>query len=205
MAKIESDKLYLVRKLYYQDSYSASQVAKALKVSLDSVYAFMRRHQLPRRLASESNKLIYDRTPTSYTLKSSLNKEEEKLKNIGITLYWGEGFKAKSANLVDFANSDAHMIKVFLRFLREVCGIKEERLRIYLYRYSNQKPLDLIKFWSKICQVNPRQFSRPYVRQDYLESKKARMPHGMVHVRYGDKKLLKQILEWIEDYKREFA
>lgn len=205
MAKIESDKLDLIRKLYYQDNYSAFQIAKTLEVSLDSVYAFMRRHQLKRRLASETNRLIYDRTPASYTLKNSLTKTEEKLKNIGITLYWGEGFKAKSANLVDFANSDAQMIKVFLRFLREVCGIKEERLRIYLYCYTNQKPLDLIKFWSKICQVSPRQFSQPYIRQDYLESKQSKMPHGMIHVRYGDKKLLKQILEWIEDYKREFA
>ncbi|OJI08068.1 MAG: hypothetical protein COX02_00410 [Candidatus Vogelbacteria bacterium CG22_combo_CG10-13_8_21_14_all_37_9] len=205
MAKLGSDNLNLIKKLYYQDCHSVRQIALVLGVSLDVVYHFMRQHQLKRRTTIESNKLIYDRKPATYVLKSHLSKSEEKLKNIGITLYWGEGFKASTANLVDLANSDVQMVKVFLRFLREICGIKEDRLRIYLYCYANQKPLDLIKFWSKICQVSLRQFSQPYIRQDYQEGKKSKMPHGMIHIRYGDKKLLKQILTWIEDYKKEFA
>ena len=205
MAKIESDKLNLVKKLYYEDGFSASQIAKTLGVSLDSTYYFMRRNDLKRRLASESNNLIWQKKLPSYVLNNKLGPKAEQLKNIGVTLYWGEGYKAESASGVDFANSDIEMIKVFMRFLREICGIREDRLRIYLYCYSNQKPLDLIKFWSRITKVSPRQFSRPYIRTDFVESKKAKMPHGMIHVRYGDKKLLRQILKWIDDCKQDFA
>ncbi|OHA61569.1 MAG: hypothetical protein A2556_02320 [Candidatus Vogelbacteria bacterium RIFOXYD2_FULL_44_9] len=205
MAKIESDKLNLVKKLYYEDGFSASQIAKTLGVSLDSTYYFMRRNDLKRRLASESNNLIWQKKLPSYVLNNKLGPKAEQLKNIGVTLYWGEGYKAESACGVDFANSDIEMIKVFMRFLREICGIREDRLRIYLYCYSNQKPLDLIKFWSRITKVSPRQFSRPYIRTDFVESKKAKMPHGMIHVRYGDKKLLRQILKWIDDCKQDFA
>ena len=71
---------------------------------------------------------------------------------IGAMLYWGEGYKGDDKNpakLVDFANSDPDMIKIFLKFLRTVFKIDEKKIKcIYcsfegnignLSRYHNEK------------------------------------------------------------------
>jgi len=50
------------------------------------------------------------------------NISKEQLKLIGIILYWGEGSKAKTGT-VSLANSDTAIIKVMMKFLKEVCGV----------------------------------------------------------------------------------
>ena len=85
--------------------------------------------------------------------------------------------------------------------LRIVCGVDESKLRIYLYHHTNQNSRDLIKFWSRLTAVPERQFTQPYVRES-IRSVENKMTHGVVHVRYNDKKLLLQILLWIEQYKK---
>jgi transposase-like protein len=46
----------------------------------------------------------------------------------GCMLYWAEGAKSRSS--VAFANSDAHMMALFLRFLRECYGVTDDRLAL---------------------------------------------------------------------------
>ena len=44
----------------------------------------------------------------------------------GCMLYWGEG--SKKRNSVQFTNSDADMLELFLRFLRQCYGVLDERV-----------------------------------------------------------------------------
>lgn len=71
--------------------------------------------------------------------------------------------------------------------------------------YSNQKPNKLIDFWSKITRIPKSQFIKPYVREDFRPDKEDKMKHGMVHIRYSDKKLLLQLMEWIEEFKGKYC
>lgn len=119
-------------------------------------------------------------------------------------LYWAEGdknlYRKGRGAVVDLANSDSEMIKLFLKFLRRICGVDEQRLRIYLYCYSNQN-LDLLKkYWSEITGISLKQFSKPYIKKDFLPEKSSKMKYGLVHIRYLDKKLFCQIKNWIEQY-----
>ncbi len=121
-------------------------------------------------------------------------------------LYWGEGYKGDDLNpakQVDFANSDPEMILLFMNFLRSVYVLDEKRFRVYLYCYSNQNIPKIIKFWSKLAGIPRSQFTKPYVRSDYKVDGRV-MKHGMVHIRYCDKKLLIDIMELIGEYKKEF-
>ena len=92
------------------------------------------------------------------------------------------------------------MIKLFLKFLRNICGVDEKRLRVQLYCYSNQRIEDLKKYWYKETDIPISQFIKPYVRNDFLPEKIGKMKYGLVHIRYADKKLLIQIGKWIEQY-----
>jgi len=44
--------------------------------------------------------------------------------------------------------------------------------------------------------VPVQQFTKPYVRKDYKIEKIDKMPYGLVHIRYADKKLYLQIEKW---------
>jgi len=124
-------------------------------------------------------------------------------------LYWAEGGKEVCRNgqwrgtSVNFANSDPKMVKLFLRFLREICGVNEQRLRVHLYCYANQDIDYLKKYWQEITNISLTQFIKPYVRHDFLPEKKDKMKYGLVHIVYSDKKLFLQIMDWINEYLRE--
>lgn len=201
MATIDKNKIKQIRKLYYVDKLSVQDVADKLKVSIDAVVYFMRKNCLKRRKSSESNSIKFNRCAPSFKLKKIKGKKIEILKVIGVMLYWGEGYKV-GKHTVDFANSDENMIKLFLNFLRNVCGVDEKRLRVYLYCYANQNIPRCVNFWSKVTKISKKQFTKPYIRKDYKDDKIGKMPYGMIHVRYSDKKLLEIIKNWIEEYKK---
>lgn len=161
----------------------------------------MRRNDFVRRDRSESRKAQFEGEPLSFTARRNLTAQEQRLKIMGVMLYWAEGFKRESAAGIDFANSDPAMVKIFVRFLREICGVDERRLRCSVYCYSNHDSSKLIAFWSHLVRIPRSQFIKTYVRSDFKLEKVNRMPNGLIHVRYSDKKLLRIVLGWIEDYK----
>jgi hypothetical protein len=161
----------------------------------------MRRNKLERRKKEESNSIRYERSKPSFKLKKINNEKLRTLKTIGVMLYWGEGYKSGKGAMVDFANSDKDMIILFLEFLRNICGVDEKRLRVYSYFYANQNVNENINYWSKITEISKSQFTKPYIRKDFDKSKINKMPHGLIHVRYSDKKLLNLIKSWIDKYK----
>ena len=94
-------------------------------------------------------------------------------------------------------NSDANMIVVFVKFLREIYKVDEKRFRILLYCYSDQDSIKLINFWSRLTKISKKQFTKPYIRKDFRKDGR-KMEHGMIHIRYGDKKLFLCIMEEID-------
>ena len=161
----------------------------------------MRKNGLARRKTHESNTIRFNRAEPSFKLKKINNQKLRILKIIGTMLYWGEGSKSDEMT-VDFANSDKDMIVLFLKFLREVCGVDEKRLRAFPYFYANQNVSKNINFWSKVTKVSKKQFTKPYIKKDYDKNKIHKMPHGLIHIRYSDKKLLNLIKDWIGNYKK---
>ena len=113
---------------------------------------------------------------------------------IGAALYWAEGSKSLNGfSSVDFCNSDSRMIRLFLEFLRKICGVDEERLRVHLYCYADQDIAEIKKYWANLTKIPLSQFVKPYIRKDFSIEKKREMKYGLAHIRYSDKKLLLQI------------
>ncbi len=112
-------------------------------------------------------------------------------------MYWCEGSKRGDGKTVDFANSDPTLIILFLKFLRSLLHVQEKKLRCYLYCFANQDTDNLIDYWSSLIEIRKDQFTKPYVRGVYNPSKEGRMPYGLLHIRYADKKLLSFIKNYI--------
>lgn len=181
---------------WYQKNLSGSDIAKKLGIHIRSVYRILEHRGIKRRSSSEQNKIKFLKSPLSFKFKQNLSASDKELLIAGTMLYYGEG--AKTRQTVDLANSDLKILKIFLKFLRKICRVNENRLRFYLYCFSNQNPYNLIGFWCKNLQLQRNQFTKPYIRKANLTLRR-NMAHGVLHVRYSDKRLLEKILSLITD------
>lgn len=193
-----------VKHLYQEKGLSAQDVADELDKTVWQVYRFMKKHRISRRKASQTLKIKFNRSPLSFKRKVNLTTKEQQLHLAGLMLYWAEGAKT-GGDKIDFANSDQHMAVIFLKMLRQIYQPDEKRLRALLYCYSNQDPKKLIGFWSNLLNIPTDQFLKPYVRKVFNRSKKHKMPHGLVHIRYNDKRLFQQIMTDIKTASKDFT
>jgi len=118
-------------------------------------------------------------------------------------LYWAEGSK-KSNQYIAFSKSDPRMIQLLLKFIRENCGVHENRLRILLHLYDDQDNKDLEKWWSRLTGIPLTQFFSSYIHKGKQGTYKKKSEYGTVSLRYCDKKLYNQVLRWIDEYIAQF-
>jgi len=186
-----------IKNLYIKKGLSAREVGKILGLSQWSIIALMRKHKIPRRKPVETLKIQFEKKPLSFKKKLILNPPEEKLYETALMLYWAEGARAKYG-IVDFANCDEKMILIFLKMLREIYQVTEKRIHVFIYCHANTNPQDLIAYWSRKLVIPRSQFSSPYVINISDGSKINKMPYGLVHIRYNDRRLHEQILKDID-------
>lgn len=128
---------------------------------------------------------------------------------IGIALYWAEGYKrpivkngkVKTFHSVSLTNSDPYLVKVFLRFLREICRVPEEKITADIRIYQHQNENYLLKFWSKITNIPINSFKKFH----YGISKSSQgkrpyniLPYGTIQIKVCNTKLYHKIMGWIE-------
>jgi predicted DNA-binding protein YlxM (UPF0122 family) len=189
-----------IKNLYWDKNYTVREIADELRISVWTLYNFMNKNNIQRRNYSDANFLV-NKTKPQFKIKENLTVAERRLKIAGIMLYWAEG--TQKGGTVDFANSNPQMVKIFLRFLREICGVDERRLRGYLYAYEYQDIEKLKSYWCKATGIHPNQFTKPYVRRGNLNLSHRKMLYGLAHIRYNDTKLLGIIGNWINAYIEE--
>ena len=196
--------LEAIKREYLIKGNSVPKLSKRFGLSEDFIYDLMVKHNIPRRNFTEAN--YYLHKDRAFKIKENLSGHDERLKIAGVMLYWAEGSKASlKASTVDFANSDPEMIKLFLTFLRKLCGVHEGRLRIFLYTYRRGQNIEKLKaFWSSVTRIPETQFTKPYLRQGNLNKSGRKMLYGLVHIRYADKRLLLLLLKWIKEIKDSF-
>lgn len=80
---------------------------------------------------------------------------------IGAALYWAEGYnrqeKVRSPYL-SFGNSNAKMVSLFVRFLRDVMKISVDALRPAVQIHKNVSAEVAVRFWSKIINIPEKRF-----------------------------------------------
>ncbi|MFA6427222.1 MAG: hypothetical protein WCW16_02110 [Candidatus Magasanikbacteria bacterium] len=126
---------------------------------------------------------------------------------MGIALYWGEGYKKGAEGslwkCVDFTNSDPDMIRMMMRFFREICHVKEKDFRIQLAVHSQKQRKKALEYWQKIIGVPATQFiATSIVRSSASRGKQKRyLTNGTVHVRVYRVDLFHTIIGFIDGLK----
>lgn len=114
----------------------------------------------------------------------------------GLMLYWAEGDKTEKAFAVKFSNSDPRMIKLMMRWFREVCGVAEERFRISLHIHELQHQQEIEQYWSDITGIPQNHFYKTWIKETSLRHRKNVLYNGTCAIRIGDITLLRRIHGW---------
>ena len=205
----ETDK-NLARRLR-QKGKSYSEILKSVKISKSTLSLWLR--DMP--LSEKQKRDLEGRTKSRYAgskarqqARINLTKEiienskreasnllENKLFLLGLMLYWAEGTK-RGEEMVNFSNSDPNMIKLMMRWFREVCQVKEERFRIQVHIHSLLTPKDVKGYWSNLTGISLKQFHKLMVKKTSLGHRKNILYYGTCCLRICDKNLFRKIMGW---------
>lgn len=130
----------------------------------------------------------------------------------GVALYWAEGHKKLfikngreiTSHPVSLTNSDPALIKVFLRFIREICNVEESRIKASIRMFEHQNEGHVFNYWHSITGIKKENFGKVYVgvsRSSQGKRPYNRLPYGTIQIRVADTKLFHQIIGWIEGLK----
>ncbi len=97
-------------------------------------------------------------------------------------LYWAEG--AKSRNTVKLVNSDVHLLRFFVRFLRACFGLSSQDFRLHLNVYLNNglSIEEIERHWLQALEL-PRSCLRKHIVDFKPTSssgqKRSKLPYGV--------------------------
>lgn len=116
---------------------------------------------------------------------------------IGVALYWAEG--AKKRGMVQFTNGDPRMIRLMMKFYREICKADEHKLRGYIHIHEHLDVPLAEAYWRDITGLPSTQFYKTYNKPN-ISSKGLRssLPYGVCDVYVMDTNLFLRIQGWTE-------
>lgn len=115
----------------------------------------------------------------------------------GLMLYWGEGDKStKSASHVRLGNVDPNLLRVYITFLHELCGVQIEKIWVGVHIYEDLDENMCVQYWSKILGIPAERFHKCQVLVGRHKTK--RLPYGTCTVGTSSTYLKKKMLYWIE-------
>ncbi len=154
-----------------------------------------------RRLSRLANEHAKTRNVIENAKRDIKEISQKNLQLLGIALYMGEGGKTKKG-IARIANSDPALIKMAMRFFREVCGVEECRFYAHIHTFSTTNVEKSERYWSQITGIPRRQFYKTYTKQSSAsKQKRETVPYGTVEVGVNDTKLFLTIMGWIEKVK----
>ncbi len=92
------------------------------------------------------------------------------------------------------------MLRVWVKFLFEICGLRCDKIKARLYLHKNQDGVKLKKYWSEILGIPVSQFEnisytkKISTKEDYK---------GTVKIKVHNLKLYLLVKAWIEDLRKQ--
>lgn len=182
----EKEQAIILRKkgLSYNDILRLVPVAKStlsvwlreIKLAKRQEQKFTERRRAAQQKAQETwrQKRIQSETEIKRCARLEIGRLSKRERwFIGVALYWAEGSKQKPWHVsqrVSFGNSDPKMVKTFLRWLDEFCGIllKDISVRLYIHKSGNEKLA--LKHWSEYLEIPIDKFSKTVFKKNKVKT-----------------------------------
>ena len=121
---------------------------------------------------------------------------DETYRFIGVALYWAEGTKK---GLFEITNSDPKLILFMVQWIKKIFKIPGTKLKARLNIHGNQNEKKIINFWSKLCGIPIKNFSKSFIKPANKNYKKNTLYYGTIKITIPKSTDLKyQTLAWLE-------
>lgn len=128
---------------------------------------------------------------------------ERELMLVGAALYWGEGTKSTSNGTyfaLAFANSDPGLVRIYMKFIREIFHVPEEKIRAGIHIHDNILPDTAKRFWSRVTKLPVGRF---YIVKHLSRASKRkrptnRLPYGTVAIKVHKRILFYNVMGFIK-------
>lgn len=175
--------------MYVTKGLSMHEVALLLRCSENQVVYWMSKHEIKRRSISDAIYLRSNPNGDPFKIKKIETIEDAELLGMGIGLYWGEGNK-RSKHSVRLGNTDPGVIKTFIRFLIEICGIDITKLHYGLQIFSDIDPEHALAFWIEQLDTDRSKFGKVVVTPSRsVDSYRIKNQTGVLTVNFHNYKL----------------
>ena len=195
-----------LEQLYCDKQFSMAEIAQALDCSINKVVYWMERYQIPRRHREEANYIKHNPDGDPFKIKSLETDDDRELFQLAIGLYIGEGTKGTKGNQrVRLANTNPQVIRAFLRFLRETCGVEEEKIFAWINIFDDVNLEEAQIYWEQVTGLPRSQFHKPMVRSSHGGNYKNKSKYGTLTVGINNSKLMGQISNWCKSTLQKFG
>ena len=169
----------------------------------------------------QKNRLLYKKTNTSLIsglreeavrvraeakiwadneVKKLLNHKNDDLLLIsGILLYWAEGTKGLNQKCLEFTNTDPNVIKIMMRFFREILKVPENKLRAMIRMGEKGNIEAAEKYWQSVTGIPKSNFQRSETLKLSIGSKSPeKHPYGICRISIYNIFFYRKMAELIE-------
>jgi len=205
---------------YRKQGYSYNMISQELGLAKSTLSDWLRKvpynpsEEVKRRIKLghiKTAQFRHNQRVTDIEIMKKLAKKElgiltkRDLWLLGIGLYLGEG--SKLYERIRIINSDPEIIKLAVKWFREICNLKNENLIPTVHLYPDNNVKETINYWSKIMSIPQEQFAKTQIdrRNNKSSKKKRKLPYGTLHlqIKSCNKKefgrhLHRRIMGWIE-------
>ncbi|MEK9170408.1 MAG: helix-turn-helix domain-containing protein [Patescibacteria group bacterium] len=193
-----------------KSGHSLKEIAKNLDVAKSSVSMWVRDVKLSpvaeRRLLTkiklgQFNAAKNKKAQTAAIENKYLQEAMAEIKKMDISenyakllcavIYWCEGAKSNKSG-INFVNSDPKLVSSFLDLLRASFLLDERKFRPCIHLHSYHNPQKQLDFWSKMTDINKKQFTKPYLKPN--TGKRIHDDYqGCIAIRYHSNDLARRI------------
>jgi|SRR3989344_5480494 len=136
------------------------------------------------------------------------------LEIIGAALYWAEGYKRlrvrdgkeRMGHTISFVNSDADMIQLFIKFVRNILEIPDSKFRFVMRLYDHINEQEALEYWMKVTGFPKENFHKTtYLISGASKRKRPinRLPYGTLHVEIADTRKFHYLIGLIDGVKNQ--
>lgn len=182
-----------LRYLYNDKKLSMMEIAERLGVTHATIYYWLKKYKIKRRSWRDSSYIKQNPNGDPFATKKRLNEKEKGLLICGLMLYCGEGNRS-NRHSTQLANLDHRILKVFIGFLRKICGVNKNKISLYVQLYKRFNKEEALEYWSKTLLIPKAQIGiYPHTdKRSKLEEQRSKF--GIARIQFNNYKLK----NWIE-------
>ena len=122
----------------------------------------------------------------------------------GILLYWAEGAKFTKAPSIEFTNTDSQMIRLMMKFFREILNVSENKFALTARIYEGGDLKKAEKYWLSVTGISKNSLKRPEILQLSKDSKSLKKyPYGMCRIGVYNILAYRKLIALIEEFSKK--